>query len=65
MRVLSQLRHFWNTFQVELAIKGSYKTIIGGIRLKLQELQEKGVEARKIRIKKRKSYERIDGVLHY
>ena len=41
MHVLPQLRHFWDTFQIELAAKGFYKTSIDGIRLKLQKLQEK------------------------
>ena len=37
--VLQQLRHFWNGLQKKLASKGLYKPSIGGMRLKLQELQ--------------------------
>ena len=39
-------------FQTELAAKGSYKLSISGMRLRLQKLQEKGVEAQKIRTEK-------------
>ena len=63
--VLPQLCHFWDTFRVELAAEGPYKASIGGIRLRLQELQEEDAEAKKIRTEKRKSWEEIDGVLHH
>ena len=39
--VLPQLRHFWDGLRKELASKGSYKASIGGMRLRLQELQSK------------------------
>ena len=63
--VLPQLYHFWDTFWVELAAKGPYKAGISGMRLKLQELQEKNTEAQKIRSEKRQSWKEIDGVLHH
>lgn len=60
------LHQFWDTFQIELADKYLYKAIIGGIRLKLSELQESDNEAQKIRAKGLKNgYKEVDGVLHY
>ena len=43
--MLPQLRYFWNTFQTKLADKNSYTANIGGIRLRLVELQELNEEA--------------------
>ena len=44
--VLSQLRHFWDGLQKELASEGLYKASIGGMRLRQQELQ-RGTNRRK------------------
>lgn len=64
--VLPLLRQFWDTFQTELANKYLYKAIIGGIRLKLSELQESDNEAQKIKTKGLKNgHKEVDGVLHY
>ena len=63
--VLPQLRHFWVTFQTKLADKNSYTASIGGMRLRLAELQESDKEARKVRAKSRDGYKEIDGVLHH
>ena len=39
--ILPQLHHFWDSLQRELASKSPYKASIGGMRLRLQELQSK------------------------
>ena len=38
--VLTQLQQFWDNIQSELTNKGLYKVSIGGMRLRLAELQE-------------------------
>ena len=43
--VLPQLRQFWDTFQAKLADENLYKASIGGMRLRLSELQESDPEA--------------------
>ena len=63
--VLPQLHYFWNTFQTELAAKSPYKASIGGIRLKLQELQREDAQAQKIRAEKYEGWEDSGGVLHH
>ena len=65
--VLSQLRHFWETFQTELAKEKPYKACIGAMRLRLAELQESDKDAKKFRAtrKLQAGWEDIDGVLHY
>ena len=65
--VLPQLRYFWNGLQRELAFEGPYKVSIGGMRLRLQELQGKDEQARKLRAKQlvKDNWEDIDGVLHH
>ena len=60
---LPQLRHFWDTFRLELVNKGPYKVSIGSMRLRLQELQEADSEAQELRTKD--GYQDIDGVLHH
>ena len=62
--MFSQLRHFWDTFQTELADKNPYTASIGGIRLRLGELQKSDIEAQKVKANGRDGYEEIDGVLH-
>ena len=65
--MLPQLRQFWDTFWAELANKNLYKTIIGGMSLKLSELQESDPEAKKLKSKEQlpDSWEDIDRVLHH
>lgn len=60
---LLQLRHFWNTFKTKLANKGLYQASIGGMRLRLQELQEFNPEAQKIKLKD--GYKDVKGVLRH
>ena len=62
-----QLYQFWDTFQAELANENSFKDSIGGIRLRLPELEESGLEAKKLKSNKQlpDSWEDIDGVLHH
>ena len=45
--VLLQLRQSWDTFQSELAEEGPYTASIGGMRMRLPELQDDDKEARK------------------
>ena len=54
-------------FQTELADKHSYKASIGGMRLRLLELQELDDEVRKIRAtgELQDGYGEVDGVPHY
>ena len=64
--VLPQLRHFWDGLQRELASEGSYKTSIGGMRLRLQELQSEDEQAQKLRAEQLvKDWQDIEGVLHH
>ena len=52
-----QLRQFWNTLRQELSAKGPYKASIGGMRLRLQELQEEDLQTRRIRAEKPEGWE--------
>ena len=63
--VLPRLHQFWDTFRTELANKNPYKASIGGMRLRLLELQESDKESGKIRVEGLDGYEEIDGVLYY
>ena len=63
--VLSQLRQFWDNIQSKLANEDSYKVSIGGMRLRLAELQESDKEARKIRAKGLNQYKKLNGVLYH
>ena len=63
--VLPHLRQFWETFQTELADKKPYKASIGGMRLRLAELQKSDEKARKIKAKGLDRYKDVDGVLHH
>ena len=65
--MLPQLRHFWKTFQTELAEEKSYKACIGAMRLRLAELQESDKEAKKVRAtgELQAGWEDIDNVLHH
>ena len=65
--VLPQLRHFWDTFQTKLADKNLYTASIGGMKLKLVELQESNKKVQKLRAIKelQESWTDINGILHY
>ena len=64
--VLPQLRHFWDGLRRELASEGPYKASIGGMRLRLQELQSEDKQARKLRAEQPvKDWQDIKGVLHH
>ena len=64
--VLPQLRHFWDGLRRELASEGPYKASIGGMRLRLQELQSEDKQARKLRAEQPvKDWQDIEGVLHH
>ena len=65
--VLPHLRQFWETFRTELADEEPYKASIGGMRLRLAELQESDDEARKLRATEelQEGWTDIDGVLHH
>ena len=61
--VLSQLRQFWQGLQKELVQEGPY--VVGGIRLRLQELQAKDEQARKTRAEYLEGWDNINGMLHH
>ena len=65
--VLSQLRHFWDGLRKKLASEGPYKASIGGMRLRLQELQGEDEQARKLKAEQpvKDGWQDIDGVLHH
>ncbi len=46
--ILSQLRQFWDTIRSELADKVPYTASIGGMRMRLLELQDDDKEAMKL-----------------
>ena len=62
---LPQLRRFWSTLQTKLANEQPYKTSIGSIRLRLQELQETNLEAQELRQQKANGYKKIDEILYH
>ncbi len=47
--VVPQLCQFWNTIRNELADKSPYTTSIGGMRMRLPELQDDDKEDKKLR----------------
>ena len=64
--VLPQLREFWTLFRSKLSGKSPYIVSIGGMRLRLQKLQNKDKHARKLRVRQLvKDKQDIDDVLHY
>ena len=65
--VLPQLQQFWDNIRGELANEGPYKVNIGGMRLRLSELQESDPEAQELKSKEHlpDGWEDIDGVLHH
>ena len=63
--VLPLLQQFWNNIRSELTNEGPYKVSIGGMRLRLVELQESDEEARRIKAEGLNEYEKLDRVLYY
>ncbi len=65
--VLPQLRQFWDTVRSELADESPYTTSIGGMRIKLPELQDDNKEAKKLKSEQvlPEGWEDIEQVLHY
>ncbi len=64
--VLPQLCQFWDTIQSELADEGPYTASIGGMRMRLPELQDDDTEAMKLRSQGLSAgWEDIEQVLHY
>ena len=65
--MLPRLRQFWDTFQTELADENPYKASIGGMRLRLPELQESDDEVQRIRATRelQEGYKEVDRVLHH
>ncbi len=64
--VLLQLCQFWDTIQSKLADKGPYTASIGGMRMRLLELQDDDKEAMKLRSERLlEGWEDIEQVLHY
>ena len=63
--VLPPLLQFWDMLREELAAEGLYK--LGGMRLRLQELQEKNVHTQKIRAEMlgKDGWEDSEGILHH
>ena len=56
----------WVTFYLELAAKSPYQVSIGGIRLRLVELQVENGQARKIRVEKLdRNWEDFNEILHH
>ena len=62
--IFPQLRQFWTDIRSVLVNKHLYRASIGGIRLRLVELQESDKEAQKIGIKGLNGYEKLNGILY-
>ena len=63
---LPDLYQSWKTFRQELAAEGLYKASIGGMRLRLVELQAEDGQTRKIRAEKLgRSWEDSNEILHH
>ena len=63
--VLPQLRQFRDNIRSELTNEGPYKVSIGGMRLRLAELQESDEEAWRIKAEGLNEYKELDGVLYH
>ncbi len=64
--VLPQLCQFWDTVWSELADKDSYIVSIGGMRIRLPELQDDDKEAKKLRSEGlSEGWKIIEQILHY
>ncbi len=48
--ILAQLYQFWDIFWSELATKDPYTASIGGMKMRLSELQDDNKEAMKLRL---------------
>ena len=63
---LPKLCQSWETFRQELAAESPYQASIGGMRLRLVELQVENSQAQKIRVEKLGgNWEDSDRILHY
>ena len=65
MYVLTQLKEFRNLFKSKLSSEGLYTVSIGGMRLRLQELQAEDEQARKTKAEHSEGWDNINGVLHH
>ena len=64
--ILPQLHQFWDTIQSKLANKSPYTASIGGIRIRLPELQDDDKEVKMLRSKRLpEGWEDIEQVLHF
>ncbi len=65
--VLPHLCQFWDTIRSKLADKGPYIASIGGMRIRLFELQDDDKEAKKLRSEQvlPESWKDINQMLHY
>ncbi len=64
--VLPQLCQFWDTIQSELADKSSYNASIGGIRMRLFQLQDDDKDAMKLKSEGLpEGWEEIEQVFYY
>ena len=64
--VFPKVRQYWDTIRQELAAEGPY-ALVGSMRLRLQELQEKSNPDQKFRAEmlRKEGWEDLEGVLHY
>ena len=67
MTVFLLLNQFWNSLQGEKALDSPYIANIGGIRLRLSELQENDEEAKLLRsfASLPEGWEDVEGVLQF
>ncbi len=64
--ILPQLCQFWDTIRNELTDEGLYTASIGGMRMRLPELQDDDKEAMKLRSERlSEGWEDIKQLLHY
>ncbi len=64
--ILPQLCQFWDTIRSKLADKGPYTVSIGGMRMRLSELQDDDKKAMKLRSKGLpEGWEDIEQIFHY
>ena len=63
--ILSQVWQFWTDIEFKLVDKHPYRASIGGIRLRLAELQESDKEVWRIRTEGLNGYKKLNGVLYH
>ena len=63
--MLPQLEEFWDLLQSKLSDEDLYTISIGGMRLRLHELQTEDKQARKTKTEHSEGWDNIDRVLHY